>query len=113
MKIYHNPRCSKSREALNLIKEQGVEPEVVEYLKTPPSAAELQDLLKLLKLRPRDIIRSKDESFAALKLNLDDDKAVLAALVKHPELLERPIVVQGSQAVVARPPERVRELFPR
>lgn len=111
MKIYHNPRCSKSREALNLIKEQGIEPEVVEYLKSPPTAVELTDLLKVLGLRPRDIIRTKEESFAALALNLDDDAAVLRALVKHPELLERPIVVQGSKAVVARPPEKLRELF--
>ena len=71
----------------------------------------LKDLLKTLGLKPRDIIRSKDESFAALNLKLDDDAAVLKALVKHPELLERPIVVQGSKAVVARPPEKVRELF--
>jgi arsenate reductase len=96
---------------LNLIQEQGLQPLVIEYLKTPPNAAEIKELVTLLKLRPRDIVRTKDEGFAALHLNLDDDEAVIAALVQHPELLERPIVVQGSQAVVARPPERVRELF--
>lgn len=111
MKIYHNPRCSKSREALNLIQEQGLEPEVIEYLKTPLDAAELKGLLELLKLRPRDILRSKDAKFETLEVDLDDDKAVIQALVEHPELMERPIVVQGSKAVVARPPERVRELF--
>lgn len=111
MKIYHNPRCSKSREALSLIQAAGVEPEIVDYLKTPPTATELNELLKALALRPRDIIRTKEESFAALSLNLDDDAAVLAALVKHPELLERPIVIQGSKAVVARPPEKLRDLF--
>jgi arsenate reductase len=111
MKIYHNPRCSKSRETLNLILAEGIEPEVMDYLKTPPTMAELKDLLKLLGLHPRDIIRTKEESFAALSLNLDDDGAVLAALVAHPELLERPIVVHGSSAVLARPPEKVRSLF--
>jgi arsenate reductase len=111
MKIYHNPRCSKSREALSLIQEQGLEPEVIEYLKTPPSASELKHLIELLKLRPRDIMRTKDANFEALALNLDDDSAVIQALVEHPELIERPIVVQGSKAIVARPPERVRELF--
>lgn len=111
MKIFHNPRCSKSREALALIKDQGIEPEVIEYLKTPPTAAELKDLLSLLKLRARDIVRTKEDSFQQLNLNLDDDAAVIAALVQHPELLERPIVVQGRAAVVARPPEKVRELF--
>lgn len=111
MKIYHNPRCSKSREALSLIQKRGLEPEVIEYLKTPLNAAELKDLLKLLKLKPRDILRTKDANFEALGLDLDDDKAVIQALVAHPELMERPIVVQGSTALVARPPERVRELF--
>jgi arsenate reductase len=111
MKIFYNPACSKCRETMSLIKEAGVKPEVVEYLKTPPSAQELEDVLKLLQLRPRDIIRTKEKIFASLNLNLDDDRAVLAALVQHPELLERPIVVQGSQAVVARPPENVRKLF--
>ncbi len=111
MKIYHNPRCSKSREALNLIREQGIEPQIIEYLQTPLTRAELKTLVDVLGLRPRDIIRSKEESFAALALNLDDDAAVLAALATHPELLERPIVLQGTKAVLARPPEKVRELF--
>lgn len=111
MKIYHNPRCSKSREAMSLIQEQGIEPEIIEYLKTPPSASELKALLKLLGLRPRDIMRSKDANFEALALNLDDDNAVIQALAQHPEFIERPIVVQGSTAIVARPPEKVRELF--
>jgi len=111
MKIYHNPRCSKSREALSLIRDHGIEPQVVEYLKTPLTAQELKELLQLLQMRPRDIIRSKEDSFAALNLNLDDDAAVIACLLQQPELLERPIVVQGSRAVVGRPPEKVRELF--
>ncbi|MDQ3232546.1 MAG: arsenate reductase (glutaredoxin) [Pseudobdellovibrionaceae bacterium] len=111
MKIFHNPRCSKSRETLSLIQEQGIKPEIVEYLKTPPTVEELKALLALLKIRPRDIIRTKDETFALLNLNLDDDAAVLVALAQHPELLERPIVVRDGRAVVARPPEKVRDLF--
>ncbi len=111
MKIYHNPRCSKSREALSLIREQGIEPQIIEYLQTPLTKAELKTLVDVLGLRPREIIRSKEESFAALALNLDDDAAVLSALATHPELLERPIVLQGTKAILARPPEKVRELF--
>ncbi|HYX32417.1 MAG TPA: arsenate reductase (glutaredoxin) [Oligoflexus sp.] len=111
MKIFHNPRCSKSRETLSLIQEQGIKPEIVEYLKTPPTVEELKALLSLLTMRPRDIIRTKDESFASLHLNLDDDAAVLVALAQHPELLERAIVVRDGRAVVARPPEKVRDLF--
>ncbi len=109
MKIYHNPRCSKSREVLGLIQAAGFEPTVVEYLKTPLDRAEIQKLVNLLKMRPRDILRLKDLGDEVL--NPDDDDAVLALLTTWPELMERPIVVLGTRAVLARPPEKVLELL--
>lgn len=111
MKIYHNPRCSKSRETLALIESEGVKADVIEYLKTPPTLAELKDILKKLKMRPKDILRIKDEGFEDLDLDLDDDQAVLKALHEHPRFMERPIVVTASSAVIGRPPANVRSLF--
>jgi arsenate reductase (glutaredoxin) len=107
--IYHNPRCSKSRETLKLIEARGIEPNIVEYLKTPPSSAELKAILKKLELKPQDIIRKGEPLYAELGLKdrkLDDD-ALIALLVKHPILIERPIVVAGSKAAIGRPPESV------
>lgn len=109
--IYHNPRCSKSRETLALLREAGVEPKVVEYLQEPPTASRLKELCQLLGLRPKQLVRTKEEAFAKLKLDLDDDAAVLQALAKHPVLLERPIVVRGKRAAIGRPPENVRALL--
>lgn len=110
-KIYHNPRCSKSRGALDILKEKGVEPNVVEYLKDPPSENELNALVGMLGLPAREIVRTKEEGFAKLNLDLEDSSAVVKALAKHPELLERPIIVRGKKAVVGRPPENVLKLF--
>lgn len=107
--LYHSPRCSKSREALELLRKRGIEPRVIEYLKTPPSAAEIGALLKLLGKRPRDIIRTKEAVYK--EAGLDDpkksDAAVIALIAKHPILLERPIAVAGKKAVIGRPPEDV------
>ena len=111
--IYHNPRCSKSRETLGLLKDQNVEPEVVEYLKTPPDAATLRQLLDLLSLRPRDLMRRKEKRYQAL--GLDDptlsDEALIAAMVANPVLMERPIVIADGKAALGRPPERVLEIL--
>jgi arsenate reductase (glutaredoxin) len=109
--IYHNPRCSKSRETLELLREKGIEPTVVEYLKTPFTKASLQDLLKKLGCSPTDILRKKEPEAAVLKGKTDDDAAVIAAMVKNPVLVERPIVVAGSKAVLGRPPENVLKLL--
>ena len=112
--IYHNPRCSKSRSTLKLIEEGGAAPEVVEYLKTPPSADELAALCKKLKLAPKDIIRSKESLFKELKLSLKDDRSDaewIEILAANPKLIERPIVVKGAKAVIGRPPENVLELL--
>jgi arsenate reductase len=111
--IYHNPRCSKSRQTLSLLEEKGIEPTVVEYLKDPPDAKTLKGLLKKLGLRPKDIIRRKEEPFKTLGLaeKLEDDQSLIAAMVQHPILIERPIVVSGSAARIGRPPESVLEIL--
>jgi arsenate reductase len=107
--IYHNPRCSKSRQALALLEEKGIAPKVVEYLKIPPSPAELKRILKKLGLKPRDILRTGETRYAELGLKdreLKDD-ALIALMVENPILIERPIVVSGDKAAIGRPPEAV------
>ena len=111
--IYHNPRCSKSRQTLALLEERGISPRVVDYLKTPPSAAELKTILKKLRLRPRDLMRKGEPLYAELGLkdrDLDDD-ALIALMVASPILIERPIVVSGAKAALGRPPESVLEIL--
>jgi arsenate reductase len=112
LRIYHNPRCSKSRAAHALLLERGLAPEVVLYLETPPTRAELRALLKKLGLKPLEIIRKGEDVFRQhyAGRELTDDQW-LDALVAHPILLERPIVVRGDRAVVGRPTEKVLELF--
>lgn len=110
--IYHNPRCSKSRQALELLREHGVEPEVVEYLKDPPTAARVRELIELLKLPPHALLRPKEAPYEALGLSQKSSKSDVAkAIAEHPILLERPLVVIGKKAVIGRPPERVLELL--
>ncbi|PWC85736.1 arsenate reductase [Azospirillum sp. TSH100] len=108
--IYHNPRCSKSRETLELLRSRGVEPTVIEYLKTPPSTAELSVLLAKLGKGPRDITRAKEAAEAGLPKDLDGE-ALVAALSANPAAIERPIVVKGDRARVGRPPESVLDLL--
>ncbi len=113
--IYHNPRCAKSREALKLLRERGVEPRIVEYLKEPPSQAELDRLLRLLGLEPRALMRRREKVYK--ELGLDDPglkrRDLVRAMHEHPILIERPIAVRGDRAVLGRPPERVLELLGR
>ena len=111
--IYHNPRCSKSRAALDLLREHKIEPRVIEYLKTPPDAKTLKGLLVKLGLSPRDILRDGEEEFARLKLEdpKKTDRELIDAIVKHPVLLQRPIVVRGNRAVIGRPPEKIKQLL--
>lgn len=104
--IYHNPRCSKSRETLKLIEDRGLAPVVIDYLKAPPSAAELQRILALLGKRPADILRRKEAAEAGIDPGLAD-AALIAAMVAHPVVIERPIVVAGDRAALGRPPESV------
>jgi len=110
--IYHNPRCSKSRAALALLQEHQAPLRIVEYLKDPPTRAELASLRKKLGLAPSEWIRKSESEYKAAGLDpkSPDDK-LLDAMAKHPILIERPIVVRGDRAVVGRPPERVLELL--
>ena len=109
--IYHNPRCSKSRAALALLRERGVEPRIVEYLKTPPGAAELHRILALLGLRPRQLLRPAEAKAAGLDDPGLSDEALVAAMTVNPAVIERPIVVAGEQARIGRPPERILDLL--
>lgn len=107
--IYHNPRCSKSRQTLELLREKGIEPEIVEYLKTPPDVATLAEILGLLGLEPRALMRRKETEYKENDLNdpsLDRD-ALIKAMVEHPKLIERPIVLANGKAALGRPPEAV------
>lgn len=103
--IYHNPRCSKCREAMCLLEDQS--PEVREYLEKRPTEEELRGLLAILDGEPRDLVRTKEEAFQREPFALDDVGTVARELARRPELLERPIVVAGGRAIVARPPEKL------
>ena len=112
MIIYHNPRCSKSRQSLALLRENGVEPEVIEYLKTPLDEVALCDVIAKLGLKAHEVVRTKEEPYQQLALSTDSsEEEVIAAIVKYPILMERPIVVKGDAAVIGRPPENVHELL--
>jgi arsenate reductase (glutaredoxin) len=107
--IYHNPKCSKSRQTLELLKEKGITPTVIEYLKTPPTADTLKAILDQLGLAPRDLMRKKEDIYAELKLDnpsLSDD-ALIGFMIAHPILVERPIVLANEKAALGRPPEQV------
>lgn len=112
-RLYHNPRCSKSRGTLELLRERGIEPRIVAYLETPPTAGEIHELLRLLALPARALLRTGEGEYATL--GLDDptlsDEELIAAMAAHPWLIERPIFVHGGRAVIGRPPEAVLALL--
>lgn len=107
--IWHNPRCSKSRQTLALLRERGVEPEIVEYLKTPPAAHELEAVLDKLGMEPRDLMRRKEAAYR--EASLDDPelgrRQLVEAMAAHPALIERPVVLAQGKAALGRPPENV------
>lgn len=112
--IYHNPRCSKSRETLALLEQHGVQPQVVLYLDTPPAVAELKKLLQQLGFTSaRELMRKKEDLYKALKLADEtlSEEQLLQAMVANPKLIERPIVVKGDKARIGRPPEQVLEIL--
>lgn len=112
--IFHNPRCSKSRGALELLEERGIQPEIIRYLETPPSDAELKALLVKLGIGARQLLRTGEDEYKELDLAnpaLTDDQ-LIDAMTQHPRLIERPIVIVGSKAVIGRPPEKVLEILP-
>lgn len=108
--IYHNPRCTKSRQTLELLRQHGIEPQVIEYLRTPPDAPTLRGLLKKLGLAPQQLIRRKEHAALGLPDTADPEE-LIARMVSHPEIIERPIVAKGNQARLGRPPEQVLELL--
>ncbi|OLU28786.1 arsenate reductase (glutaredoxin) [Pseudomonas sp. PA15(2017)] len=112
--LYHNPRCSKSRAALQLLEERDLQPVVVHYLDTPPSAAQLRDVLDKLGLPPRHLLRSGEDEYRELGLadQALSDEQLIAAMAAHPRLIERPILIAGDRAVIGRPPENILELLP-
>ena len=111
--LYHNPRCSKSRDALALLRAQGQEPDIVLYLETPPTAKQLKTLLAKLGIGARDLMRKGEDAYK--ELNLADTKlseaALVKAMVENPKLIERPIAVVGDKAIIGRPPEKILELI--
>ena len=107
VRIYHNPRCNTSRKTLALLRDNGVEPEIVEYLKTPYTAAQLKTLLGQLKMPAKALVRKKEAAAAGIDPATMSDEALIAAMVKHPIIVERPIVVSGVKAALGRPPEKV------
>lgn len=111
--LYHNPRCSKSRGALELLEARGLQPKVVRYLETPPSAGELESLLGKLGIAARELLRTGEDEYKALNLADPDlsEAQLIDAMTRHPKLIERPILVAGDKAVVGRPPEKVLELL--
>ena len=113
IKIFHNPRCSKSRQTLELLQSSQVEPEIIEYLKTPPTAEELKQILAMLGLEPRQLMRTKEAEYK--ENDLDDESLsrdqLIDAMVAHPKLIERPIVIKNGKAAIGRPPEKVLEIL--
>ncbi len=109
VKIYHNPRCTKSRQTLQLLKDRGIEPEVIEYLKIPPSADELADILDKLGIEPRVLMRKQEAEYKASGLDNSalDEQSLINGMVNHPILIERPIVLANGKAAIGRPPENV------
>ena len=111
--IYHNPKCSKSRQTLVLLGEKGITPTIIEYLKNPPTAEKLQEILSQLEIAPRDLMRKKEDEYEELGLGNPSlsDKDLIGFMVKHPILIERPIVVANGKAALGRPPEQVLDIL--
>ena len=107
--IYHNPKCSKSRQTLKLLEEQATGIDVIEYLKNPPTVKKLKEILSLLKISPRELMRKKETEYKELMLSNSNlsDKDLIESMIKHPILIERPIVLANGKAALGRPPENV------
>ncbi|SFN11287.1 arsenate reductase (glutaredoxin) [Marinobacter pelagius] len=108
-RIFHNPRCSKSRQTLELLNERGIEPEIIRYLETPPTAEELGNILDMLGCEPRELMRTKETEYKELGLDNPElsREQLLQAMSEHPKLIERPIVIRNKKAALGRPPENV------
>lgn len=113
LKIYHNPRCSKSRQTLEILQQNDKQPEIIEYLKNPPTHQELDSILRGLEMEPRELMRKSEEAYKTLHLDDQslDRNQLIDAMIRNPILIERPIVVSGDQVVIGRPPEAVLQLL--
>jgi len=112
MKIYHNPRCSKSRQTLKMLQENGVDPEIVKYLEDVPTANELKELINKLGIKPEALVRKTEKIYKEKFKGKDlSDEEWIQAMVEYPKLIQRPIVVKGNKAVLGRPPENVKEFL--
>ena len=110
--MYHNPRWKKSRKTLQLLRDNGHEPNIIEYIKNPPNIKELSEICNVLQLRPSDIIRKGEKEYKELNISkLHRDKDLIEEIVKHPKLMERPIVIKGEKGIIGRPPENVLKLL--
>lgn len=109
--IWHNPRCSKSRQTLALLEERGLSPRIVRYLDTPPTTEQLQKVLQQLKLEPSQLARKGEALWKELGLDDASEAQILAAMAEHPRLIERPVVINGERAALGRPPEQVKEIL--
>jgi len=108
MTLLHNPRCSKSREALKILEENGIDAEIVKYLETPPTKEDIKNILKMLGINARDLMRTKEDIYKELKLkDVTDEEALINAMAEHPKLIERPIVIKDGKAVIGRPPSKI------
>lgn len=109
--LIHNPKCSKSRKTLELLNEKNIELKIIKYLEEPLSVDLLTRLISALAMKPKDVLRTKEEEYKALSLDLDNDEQVINAIIKTPKILERPIVMKNNMAVIGRPPENIEKLF--
>ena len=110
--IWHNPRCSKSRQTMDILSEKGVDTDVIKYLEQTPSVEEIKEVLKKLNISARELMRTKEDEYKELGLkDEDDEEKLIEAMAAHPKLIERPIVIKGEKAFLGRPPEKVLELF--
>ena len=109
--IYHNPRCTKSRETLALLEKNGIKPRIIEYLKTPPSAMELRNIARMLGISVRELVREAEARDAGIDAVEMDEKDLVAAMVRNPAVIQRPIVVNNGKAAIGRPPENVLKIL--
>ena len=111
--IYHNPRCSKSRQTLEILRDRNVDIKIIEYLNSPPTSHELQEMLQLLGMSPRELMRKNEEPYRSNNLNAPDitNDELIEFITKYPILIERPIVLANERAIIGRPPERVLEII--
>ncbi len=110
--IWHNPKCSKSREAMKILEENECEAEVVKYLESNPSETEIKTILKMLGVTPRELMRQKEDIYKELKLKDEtDEQKLILAMVEHPKLIERPVIIKGDKAIIGRPTEKIAEFI--